>query len=218
MKSNAELQKDVYEELKWDSRIHEGDIGVSVKDGVVTLSGHIPSYAEKWAAEEATKKVKGVTAAVNEIDVKLLGTFVKDDQDIAQAASNAIKWNVWVPEEAIKIVVQNGWVKMSGTVKSEYQRQAAENAVRHLSGVRGFTDEITVEPAAKVKDIQFQIKKALHRHAEEDANNINVSVSDGEVQLSGKVHSWSEKTEAEWAALATAGVCKVKNNVQVCYS
>ena len=116
------------------------------------------------------------------------------------------------------MVVQKGWVTMSGKVNSEYQRQAADSAVRHLAGVRGVSNEITVQPTAKTKDIQFQIKRALHRHAEEDANNINVSVTDGEVHLTGKVHSWSEKSEAEWAALATAGVCKVKNNVQVSYS
>lgn len=218
MKTNADLQKDVYEELKWDSRINEGDIGVSVNNGIVTLSGTIPSYAEKWAAEEATKSVKGVTAVVNKIDVKLAGSHIRDDQDIAKAALDAIKWNVWVPEESIKIMVEEGWVTLSGKVKMDFQRQTAESAVRHLAGVRGVSNQISVEPVAKVKDIQFQIKKALHRHAEEDANAIHVEVADGDVTLTGKVHSWSEKSEAEWAALGTTGVRKVKNNVSVTYA
>jgi osmotically-inducible protein OsmY len=218
MKSNADLQKYVYEELKWDSRINEGDIGVSVSDGIVTLSGTIPTYAEKLAAEEAAKNVAGVAAVVNKIEVKVVGTHVRDDQDIARAALNALQWNVWVPDETIKVAVEKGWITLSGKVKSTFQRGTAENAVRHLAGVRGVTDEIIVEPAAKAKDIQFQIKRALHRHAEEDANSIHVDVNNGEVTLTGKVHSWSEKSEAEWAALGTAGVLKVKNNVSVTYS
>ena len=215
MKTNADLQKDVYEELQWDSRINEGDIGVSVNNGIVTLSGTIPNYAEKWAAEEAVKKVAGVNAVVNKIDVKLVGSHVKDDQDIARAALNAINWNVWTPEESIKIVVEKGWVTLSGKVKSDHQRQTAESVVRFLAGVRGVSNEITIEPAANVKNIQFQIKRALHRHAEQDANNIHIDVSDGEVVLTGKVQSWIEKNEAEWAALGTAGVRKVKNKVSV---
>jgi osmotically-inducible protein OsmY len=217
MKSNADLQKDIYEELRWDPRVHEGDIGVSVSDGIITLSGHIPSYAEKWAAEEATKKVAGVTAVANEIEVKLPGNQVKDDVEIAKAALTAIKWHVWIPQDAVKVVVNKGWVSLSGPVKFEFQRQAVLDAVRHLAGVRGVTDEISIQPAVKAKDIQYQIKQALHRHAEDDANNIQVTVTDGEVQLSGKVYSWSEKIEAEWAAMATVGVRKVKSNVQVAY-
>lgn len=219
MKSNADLQKDVYEELKWDPRINEGDIGVSVSSGIVTLSGSIPTYAEKWAAEEAAKKVAGVTAVVNKMEVKLAGAGARDDQDIAKAALNALKWNVWVPEGAVKIAVEKGWITLSGDVKSDHERQSAESAVRYLAGVRGVTNEIKIEPAAKVKDIKFQIKRALHRHAEEDANRIEVDVKDGgEVVLTGKVHSWSEKSAAEWAALGTVGVRTVKNNVSVSYS
>lgn len=218
MKTNADLQKDVYEELKWDPRINEGDVGVSVSDGIVTLSGSSPTYAEKWAAEEATKKVAGVCAVANEIAVKLAGSHIKDDQDIARSALNAIKWNVWVPNDSVQIVVEDGWVTLSGKVKSDFEKQTAENVVRYLSGVRGVSNDITIEPTVKAKDIQFQIKRALHRHAEEDANAIHVEVSDGEVKLTGTVHSWNEKSEAEWAALGTSGVRKVKNNVSVSYA
>lgn len=217
MKTNAELQKDVYEELKWDSRINEGDLGVSVNNGIVTLSGSIPSYAEKWAAEAAVRKVAGVTAIVNKIDVKLFSSFVKDDQDIARAAVNAFKWNVWVPDESIKVMVEDGWVTLSGKVNYDYQKKAAENSVRHLAGVRGVTNEIAVEPHLKIKDIQSEIKRALHRHAEEDANGIRIDASNGEVTLSGTVHSLDEKENAEWAALGTVGVRKVRNNLLVSY-
>ncbi|MGZ6480282.1 MAG: BON domain-containing protein [Bdellovibrionales bacterium] len=215
MKENANLQKDVYEELKWDPRINEGDIGVSVSSGIVTLSGSSTTYAEKWAAEEAAKKVTGVSAVVNKIDVKLAGIHTKDDQDIAKAALHALQWNVWVPDESIKIVVDSGWVTLSGNVKANFEKQTAENVVKYLSGVRGVSNNITVEPSVKAKDIQYQIKRALHRHAEEDANAIHVDVTDGEVKLTGRVHSWAEKNEAEWAAFGTLGVRKVKNEVSV---
>lgn len=217
MKTNAELQKDVYEELKWDSRINEGDLGVSVNNGIVTLSGSIPSYAEKWAAEAAVRKVAGVTAIVNKIEVKLFSSFIKDDQDIAKAAVNAFKWNVWVPDESIQVMVEDGWVTLSGKVNYDYQKKAAENSVRHLAGVRGVTNEIAVEPHLKIKDIQSEIKRALHRHAEEDANSIRVDTSNGEVTLTGTVHSLDEKQNAEWAALGTVGVRKVRNNLLVSY-
>lgn len=218
MKSNAELQKLVNEELSWDPRIHEGDIGVSVMDGIVTLSGHIPTFAEKWAAEEATKKVCGVKAVVNQIDVHPAGVHARDDQDIAKAVLNAIQWNVWLACDDIKPTVQKGFVTLSGTVGSEYQRREAESAVKHIPGVRGVLNGINVRPSATPKDVETQIKKALHRHAEDEASQIKVSVMNGEVHLTGKVNSWSDKTEAEWAAMATAGVRKVKNDVQVTYT
>lgn len=218
MKTNAELQNDVNEELKWDSRITEGDIGVSVKDGIVMLSGTIPSFAEKWAAEEAAHKVVGVTAVVNKIEVKLSNLHERDDQDIAEAALNAFAWNVWIPEKAVQITVEKGWVTLTGEVKHDYQRKAAENAVKNLSGVRGVSNHIFVEPETKLKDVQYHIKRALHRHAEEDANRIQVEANNGEVTLTGRVHSWDEKLNAEWAALGTAGVRKVKNNLSISYA
>jgi osmotically-inducible protein OsmY len=215
-KSNATIQSEVYEELRWDPRVNEGDIGVSVDDGIVTLGGYIPTYAEKCAAEEAAKKVAGVVAVVNNIEVKLNGDD-KRDQDIAAAAVNALTWNVWVPKEKIKVVVNKGWITLSGTVGSEYQKQTAASMVRFLIGVKGVFNEISVKPELKAKDIKAEIKRALHRHAEDDANSINVAVNDDVVQLSGKVRSWKEKDDAEWAALGTAGVRKVKNDVTIAY-
>ncbi|MGZ6480509.1 MAG: BON domain-containing protein [Bdellovibrionales bacterium] len=215
MKTNADLQKDVYAELKWDPRIHEGDIGVSVSDGLVTLSGYIPSYAEKWAAEEAAKKVAGVRAVINEISVKLIGVHRKDDHELAQAALNTIKWNVWTGGDDVKITVQNGWITMSGELESNFQKQTAEDAVRHLAGVRGVSNEIKIRPSAKPKDIQSEIKRALHRHADQEANRIEVNVAGGIVDISGTVNSWTERADVEWAAFATNGVQKVNNHLKV---
>lgn len=217
MKTNAEIQRDIYEELKWDSRINEGDIGVSVDNGIVTLSGTIPTYAEKWAAEEATQKVAGVTAVVNKIDVKLASMHVRDDQDIARSALEALKWNVFVPQHGLKLMVEKAWITLGGKVDFDHQRKAAENAVRHLAGVRGVTNELIVEPPVSSKNVKLEIKRALHRHAEEEANSIQIEVNEDEVVLTGKVQSWEEKGAVESAALGTAGVRKVKNNVTIGY-
>jgi osmotically-inducible protein OsmY len=203
MKSNADLQKDVYEELKWDNRIAEEDIGVSVNNGIVTLSGTIPSYAEKWAVDESTTEVAGVKAVVNNMNIKLPGSQVKDDQDIAEATLSALRWNAWVPSAAIKVMVEKGWVTLSGTVDSNYQKRQAEKVVGYLNGILGISNEINVEPTAKAIDIETQIKRAFHRHREEDPGNIEIKVSNGKVTLSGSVRSLEEKRRAESAAFRT---------------
>ena len=213
MKSNAEVQKDVYEELRWDSRVTEEDIGVSASNGIVTLTGTIPSYAEKWAAEEATRKIPGVAAVINQIDVHIPGLRQRDDFEIAAAATEALQWNVWIPPQAVKIILSKGWITLTGEVPSEHAKQCAEDEVKLLSGVKGVTNDIQVRPPKEVKDIQLEIKKALKRRAE--AQQIDIVVQNGEVFLSGKVHSWAERQEAEWAALQTAGVRSVQNNVTV---
>jgi osmotically-inducible protein OsmY len=216
MKSNGKVQEDVYDELKWDPRIHEGDIGVSVSNGVITLSGSIPSYAEKWAAEEAAQKVEGVTAVVNDCKVKG-SSKLHDDQEIAEAAIKAMLWNVFVPKDHVIVLVDDGWITLSGTVEGQYQREAAFNTVKFLAGVRGVTNDIVVEPRVRAKDIQYQIKRALHRHAEEDAKNISIEVIGDEVELTGRVDTHGEKREVEWAAWGTPGVRKVKSNMRVSY-
>jgi osmotically-inducible protein OsmY len=214
-KESAILQNEIYEELNWDPRVPEGDIGVSVTRGIITLSGTIPSFAEKWAAEDAAKKVAGVHAVVNKIEVQLPNQHVRDDQGIAEAAYNALAWNIWVPKDSVKIVVQKGHLSLSGVVATYHQRKTAEAAVRSLPGVRGISNEIKVHASVQVKDIQAQIKRALHRHAEEDAKLVHVEVRDGDVVLSGIVPSWGEKSEAEWAAWGTIGVRSVKNDISV---
>lgn len=217
MKTNAQIQQDVNEELKFDPRIHEGDVGISVSNGVVTLSGSIPTFAEKWAAEEATLKVSGVNTVVNDLKVK--SSFSKDrDQDIAESINRSLKWNIWIPKEAVKAVVDDGWVTLSGKLDFNYQKDAAMNAVKDLIGVRGVTNMIAVEPKATVKDIKAHIRKAIHRYADKDANTIDINVDNGEVRLSGTVHSRGEKSEAEFAAWQTPGVRTVKNNISVSFS
>jgi osmotically-inducible protein OsmY len=214
MKSNSQLQDEVLEELRWDSRINEGDIGVSVHNGIVTLLGTIPNYAERWAAEDAAQKVKGVVAVVNSTEVKLAGQTERDDESIAAAAVNALQWNVWLPD-TIKIIVRNGWITLTGEAATGHQRITAEKEIRDLIGVKGVTNEIVLKPKAQVKDIHSHIKRALHRHAEKETNRISIAVKDGEVELTGSVHSWSEKNDAETAAWATPGVQNVKNKITI---
>lgn len=215
MKTNSQIQKDVYDELKWDPRINEAEVGVSVLDGVVTISGYVPNYAEKLAAQEATKRVAGVIAVVDDIKVKVTGAYKRDDQDIAKSALNALEWHVWVPHKDIKVVVDEGWITLSGQVEWDYQRKAVESAVRYLSGVKGVLNNITLKPTVSVKDVKDKIEKAIVRTAEEDAANIKVVATDGEVQLTGSVSSWAERSNAESAAWSALGVKKVKNDIRI---
>lgn len=215
MKTNAQIQKDVYDELKWDPRINEAEIGVSVLDNVVTISGFVPNYAEKLAAQEATRRVAGVTAVVDDIKVKVVGAFKRDDQDIAKSALNALEWHVWVPHKDIKVVVDDGWITLSGQVEWDYQRKAVESAVRYLSGVKGVLNNIILKPSVNVKDVKEKIEKAILRTAQEDINNIRVLAADNEVQLLGSVSSWAERSNAESAAWSALGVSKVKNELKI---
>jgi osmotically-inducible protein OsmY len=215
MKSDVDLQADIYEELKWDNRINEADIGVSVQDGIATLSGTIATLAEKWAADESTKDVAGVRAVVNNMEVKLYPSSVKDDHEIAEAALSALTWNVWVPSDSIKVMVERGWVTLNGRTETEHQKRQAEKAIRYLTGVRGVSNELNVEPSASARDIEVQIKRAFRRHGNEDSSKIEIEVVDGRVTLTGSVHSLSEKKQAEWAAFRTDGVRSVKNSVSI---
>jgi osmotically-inducible protein OsmY len=214
MKKAEELRQDVVDELAWDTSIDAPGIGVAVHDAAVTLTGHVRSYAEKRAAEKAAKRVHGVIAVANELEVRLPGSLQKDDTDIATAAASAIRWSALAPS-TVSASVERGWVTLDGEVDRAYQRRAAENAVRDLAGVRGLSNQIRVKPRAVSKDVNDHINKAFRRSAQIDADHISVSVSGGKVTLSGTVHSWSERTEAEHAARAAAGVTEVDNKLRV---
>jgi len=217
MKNDVDLQRDVFDELKWEPAVHSTDIGVIVKDGVVTLEGVVDSYPEKWAAERAAKRVSGVKALALELEVKLPGFGKQSDADIAEAAENALKWDVLVPQDRIKVTVEKGFLTLEGQVDWEFQRSAAKRAVQYLTGVKGVANEITVEPKVAPTDVKAQIEAALKRNAILDAQQIKVQADGGKVTLRGNVRSWAERDEAEAAAWAAPGVNEVTDFIAVKY-
>lgn len=215
MKTDSELKHDVEHELKWEPSVNEAHIGVSVKSGVVTLSGHVPAYAEKYAAEKAAKRVYGVKAVADELDVKLPGSSKRTDEDIAAACVAGLKAHYSVPDDKIKILVRSGWVTLEGEVEWQYQRAAAETAVRYLTGVVGVTDSISVKARVSTKDVKEKIEAAFKRSAEIDARRVAVDTHDGKVVLRGSVRSWAEREEAQQAAWAAPGVVAIENDLVV---
>jgi osmotically-inducible protein OsmY len=215
MKTNHQLQLDVIAELTWEPSVEASDIGVVTKDGVVTLTGHVRTFAEKVAAEKATERVEGVHAVANEVEVRIPSSARRDDADIARAALDNLKWNVSVPDDRIKLVVQDGWVRLDGEVDWQYQRTAAENAVRPLNGVRGVSNTIRIRPHVQTKDVRDAITAALKRSAEVEAQQIRVEAKDGKVTLRGRVHSWAERNAVEHAAWAAPGVTTVEDHLSV---
>jgi osmotically-inducible protein OsmY len=215
MKSDAELQRDVMNELTWEPSINAENIGVAAKDGVVTLNGSVDSFAEKWAAERAAKRVAGVKAFAENIEVRLPSYSRRTDADIAHTVANVLEWNVDVPHEQIKIMVQDGWVTLSGEVEWLYEKNAAYDAVRSLTGVRAVTNQIVVKPRMVSSEVKTRIQEAFQRNAGLDAQKIKVQTRDGQVVLTGTVRSWAEREEAERAACAAPSVCEVLNELAV---
>jgi osmotically-inducible protein OsmY len=217
MKTDTQLQSDVIAELSWEPSINAQEIGVEVKDGIVTLAGHVGSYAEKVDAERATMRVSGVRALAVEMDVRLTGSSTRTDADIARSVDNVLQWTTYLPKDAVKIKVEGGWVTLSGEVTWAYQRQAAAGAVRYLMGVKGVNDQIVIKPQASAPVVKADIETALKRRAQKDANEISVSVHGTDVTLSGKVHSWSERELATHTAWGSPGVRSVVDNITLSY-
>jgi osmotically-inducible protein OsmY len=213
MKSDSELRRDVERELEWEPGVDERRIGVSVIDGVVTLTGQVSSYAERWKAERTVERVTGVPGIANDLEV--IPTGEHSDTDVARAAVDALKWDITVPSDRIKVKVDKGWVTLTGEATWDFQRRAAEPAVRNLTGVRGLTNLITVKPGVKPQNVKQMIEETFKREAVLDANNIQVEVNGSEVALRGTVRSWIERHEAEKAAWAAPGVTAVHNFITV---
>jgi len=215
MKTDLEIQKNVMEELKWEPFLNASEVGVAVKNGVVTLSGTVDSYAKKISAEKAAKRVMGVKAVAEDIEVKLVSGTKKNDTEVAETVLNTLKWHSAVEENKIKIKVENGWVTLEGEVEWEFQRNAAKTAIEGLTGVLGIFNNIKIKPTITATDIKQKINSAFHRSATIDSEKIMVNVMGSKVVLSGKVKSYAEKKEAENAAWFAPGITQVDNQIEI---
>ena len=217
MKTDKQVQQDVIAELSWEPSVNAAQIGVEVKDGIVTLAGHVGTYAEKLGAARAAQRVSGVKALAIEMNVQLSGSSKRTDADMAGAAKNVLQWTSSLPKDRVKVMVESGWVTLSGEVDWEYQRQAAEKAVRYLMGVIGVNNQITIQPNVSLSAVKSDIEAALKRRATADAHEISVAVRGADVTLSGTVHSLSERNLAKHSAWGTPGVRNVVDNMTIRY-
>lgn len=209
MKSDTQLQQDVLAELRWEPSVNSAHIGVEVTDGVVTLLGHVTRFAEKWDAEQAAQRVAGVRGLAVELAVELPGADRRLHSDIVQVALNVLQWTTSLPKDTIHVLVEGGWVTLTGKVDWEFQRQAATRAVRHLTGVTGVSDQLLIGSGVSLSTVKSEIEAALRRRARDDAKRIQVEVHGGDITLSGEVHSWPERELARHSAWCTPGVRNV---------
>ncbi len=214
-RSDTDIHKDIVAEFHWEPSLRDDDIAVAVRDGVVTLAGFADSYADKWKAERIASKIRGVKAIANDIEIKLPSASQRADPDIARAVVNALQWNISVPADRIKTKVEKGWVTLEGEADYNYQKDAAERAIRYLTGVKGITNLITVKQRATPADLKERIKEALQRSAQFDAERITVEVQGNKAILRGTVRSYAEMKEAERAALKAPGITEVENRLTV---
>jgi len=214
MITDKTIQEDVMLEIDWDPEVDSTEIGVAVEDGIVTLSGQVDSYWTKKAAERAAKRVSGVKGVAQDIIVKYPG-MDRTDTDIADAAVRAIKWNTTVPDEAVKVKVENGWVVLDGSVVWNFQKTAAESAVEKIKGVSGVSNLITITPKVQASIVKNTIKRALERRADVEAEGIEVETKNSTVILNGTVKTWGERAEVQQAAWSAPGVTSVENNLAV---
>lgn len=213
-KKDTQIQNDVINELRWDQSITSDELTATANEGIITLRGTVPHFSEKEKAEEAAQRVGGVRAVANEIEVKMLGNFEREDDDIAEAILTAFEWNYSVPKD-IKVSVEKGWVTLKGEVEWDYQRNAAKDSVTELLGVTGVTNRISIQLKPQPSDIKFRIEEALKRSAESEGRKISVSVDGKKVILSGVVQSISEVGDAGIAAWSAPGITDVENNLTV---
>jgi osmotically-inducible protein OsmY len=214
-RTEEDIQREVQLELKWDARVNPNEVGVGVKNGVVTLGGWVDSFSKKWAAERAALRVRGVRAAVNEIEVRIDPANQLTDVGIAEAVNRALELDSLVPDDAVKVSVSGGWITLRGEVDWEYERREAERVVRNLVGVKGVTNFITVRPrrGPSPDELKKSIENALIRSAETDAERITVTTEGHKVILRGTVRSWAERQEAERVAWSAPGVTEVENRI-----
>jgi osmotically-inducible protein OsmY len=215
IRQDDDVRREVQDELEWDLQVGNSPIGLSVKDGVVTLTGEVNSYAAKMAAVAATHRVRGVRAVANEISVHIPSYAERTDADVAQAVINVLKWNTLVPADQIEVTVAQGLVTLKGTVEWAYQRVEAEEAVRRLAGVRAVANQLTITPRVQRNDIKQRLEQALVRSAEVEAKGLTVEVHNTTVTLKGSVHSFAEKQAVERAAWAASGVTAVDNRLVI---
>jgi osmotically-inducible protein OsmY len=217
MKTDQQLQQAVIDELTWDPSVHASEIGVIVKDGVVTLDGEVSSFAEKWGAERAAQRVTGVQALAVGLDVKLSALGKRSDSDIARSAQTALQWCSSCPSDTIQLMVEDGWITLTGSVEWHYQKQAATDALRYLIGVTGVSDQISISPKVLSTVVKADIEAALKRRSTSDAQEIHVDVHGADVTLSGTVHSWAERELARHSAWGTKGVRQVVDNMAMAH-
>lgn len=213
-KTDQQLKEDILEELRWAPNVSDTDIGVTVHDGVVTLTGSVPNFAEKYSAEKAALRIVGVSSVAEKIEVKIPGTYMRDDTEIAKNVVKALKRNVSLPDN-LKVMVEHGCVTLQGEVSSGYQRNLAFKIIRYIKGVKEIKNDIAIKPSVRPQDVKRNIKKVLRKIAEEDADSVDVEAEGSKIILRGKVRSLPELEDIKWAALAAPGVSEVDDRMSV---